>query len=93
VIAIFGTGFGQTIPLGTNGVAVSGTPPRFVTPVMVLFGFTPGEVLYAGAAPGLVTGGAQINVRLPDTTLTTLPIYVRAGGTTSRVLAMVAVRQ
>jgi hypothetical protein len=28
--------------------------------------FTPLEVLYAGAAPGMVAGVIQINVRLPD---------------------------
>ncbi|HWB99883.1 MAG TPA: SBBP repeat-containing protein, partial [Bryobacteraceae bacterium] len=91
VIQIFGTGFGQTVPLGTNGVLVDGTP-HFVAPVAVQFGFMQAEVLYAGAAPGLVTGGAQLNVRIPETTLNLLPIYVRTGTMTSQMLATVAVR-
>ena len=63
-----------------------------VTSVAVLFGFMQAEVLYAGAAPGLVTGGAQVNVRIPPTTLSLLPIYIRTGTTTSQMLATVAVR-
>jgi uncharacterized protein (TIGR03437 family) len=44
--------------------------PRPLSPVTLeLSGyrfFATGEVLYAGAAPGLVNGLMQINIRLPD---------------------------
>ena len=44
----------------------------------------PAEVLYGGAAPGIVDAAAQVNFRLPATPMgTTVPVTVLSGGRTS----------
>ena len=66
VLVLFGTGFGPLEPAGTDGV-LTGTPlPQLVTPPMVRINGQEVEVLYAGPAPGLVSGVTQINVRVPE---------------------------
>ena len=69
VIALFGTGLGpQTSPWSEDGkIADSLTVASSVLPVTALIDGQPAEILYAGAAPGMVHGYVQINVRIPDT--------------------------
>ncbi len=101
VISIFGTGAGLIDPLPDDGEIIQDTSHLTRLPVTVIFsGPATGEVLYAGAAPTLVAGAIQINVRLPETFpefAPTLPkdigILVRIGeGLLSSVLATVAVK-
>jgi uncharacterized protein (TIGR03437 family) len=40
--------------------------PLLTLPIVVTFDAQPAEVLYAGAAPALVSGVFQINARLPN---------------------------
>jgi len=82
VMVLYGTGEGQTDPPGTDGaLATSSTLPRPMLPVTVTIGGRTAEVLYAGAAPGLVAGVFQINVRIPaDTTPgDAVPLVVQVG--------------
>ena len=64
-VAIFGTGGGQTDPPGITGAIVSGQLPKLILPVSVKIGGLDAPVLYRGAAPTLVSGYFQVNVRLP----------------------------
>jgi uncharacterized protein (TIGR03437 family) len=69
IVVIFGTGAGQLNPPGVDGSVVN--PP---TPIMDLEvgNF---QILYAGAAPTLVSGVFQVNFLLPQ------QIYIRLDGT------------
>jgi uncharacterized protein (TIGR03437 family) len=71
VIALFGTGGGPTStpgvtggnwPLNTNAVLTLPVTVEFVEPG---YGGAYGTVIYAGAAPGLLSAYFQINVQLP----------------------------
>jgi uncharacterized protein (TIGR03437 family) len=67
VIAVFATGAGQTIPAGIDGavtVAPYPAPRAAFRAYMNFCGATP-EVQYYGAAPGLVAGVVQINLKIP----------------------------
>jgi uncharacterized protein (TIGR03437 family) len=46
---------------------VTDTDSKPMVPVSVRIGGVGADVLYAGAAPGLVSGVLQINVRVPQT--------------------------
>ncbi|MCC6540446.1 MAG: endo alpha-1,4 polygalactosaminidase [Bryobacterales bacterium] len=65
VVTLFATGEGAVQPAGRDG-AISAAPlPAPLLPVTVTIANKPAEVLYAGAAPSLVAGVLQINVRVP----------------------------
>ena len=64
LISLYATGLGLTTPPGTDGaVATVLAIPNL--PVSVFIGGLPAYVVYAGAAPGLIEGAFQINVRIP----------------------------
>jgi uncharacterized protein (TIGR03437 family) len=65
VVTLFGTGEGETSPGGIDGKLAAEPLPRPRLPVAVRIGGLAAEVLYAGAAPGLVAGVLQINARVP----------------------------
>jgi uncharacterized protein (TIGR03437 family) len=66
VVVLYATGAGQTDPPGDDGKITSGLPyPKPLLPVQVFIDNLPADVLYAGAAPGIVQGVVQINARLP----------------------------
>jgi uncharacterized protein (TIGR03437 family) len=66
IVVLYATGAGQTDPPGEDGKITSDLPyPKPLLPVRVFIDNQPAEVLYAGAAPGLVQGVLQINARLP----------------------------
>jgi len=60
VVSVFGTGAGL--------FNSTGPMPSTVLPVTVQIGNQPAEVLYAGPAPGLVSGALQVNCRIPADT-------------------------
>ena len=65
IVALFGTGGGQTVPSSVAGeVSPLALRPLAYTP-QVQMDVTTLTVEYAGAAPGLVSGVTQINVKLP----------------------------
>ena len=58
------TGFGQYEAAATDGVLTSDLS-RVRVPAAVTFQNQPAELLYAGSAPGMVAGVAQVNARVP----------------------------
>ena len=69
IVALFGTGLGQTNPIGKDGKVTGDiTLPAPVLPVGVLIDGQPAEIVYSGAAPGMLQGIVQVNIRIPDTT-------------------------
>jgi uncharacterized protein (TIGR03437 family) len=65
VVVIFATGAGQTDPPGRDGQLAEDPFPKPVLAVLLRIGGRNAEVLYAGAAPGLVAGVLQVNCRVP----------------------------
>lgn len=65
IVVLYATGEGQTNPAGVDGKIASDILPKPLLPVSVQIGGVPAEVIYAGAAPSLVAGVLQINVRVP----------------------------
>jgi len=67
VLVLFGTGGGDLDPPVETGRVVDGAPLRLVTQsVSATLAGRAAEVLYAGAAPGLVSGVLQVNVLVPE---------------------------
>jgi uncharacterized protein (TIGR03437 family) len=65
VIVIYATGEGQVDPGGVDGILSNAVLPNPVQPVSVTVGGVSANILYAGAAPGLVAGVLQINATVP----------------------------
>jgi uncharacterized protein (TIGR03437 family) len=66
IVVLYATGEGQVIPAGSDGRVITPTDLRRpVANVSVRIGGQAAEVLYAGSAPGLVSGALQVNVRVP----------------------------
>jgi uncharacterized protein (TIGR03437 family) len=66
IVAMFVSGVGQTNPAGVDGEifpSAGGTP---VLPIKVQLNSSFAEVTYAGNAPGLVSGVAQVNFQVPS---------------------------
>jgi len=68
IVSLYVTGVGQTNPASQDGAIVS-TVANLANPVTVTINGQNAEILYAGGAPGLIPGLAQINVRLPAGTV------------------------
>jgi uncharacterized protein (TIGR03437 family) len=82
IVVLWATGLGQTSPPGQDGIILSGLPlPVPLLPVSVFIDNQPADVLYAGAAPGMVDGVMQINARIPMAASSRYdaPVVVQAG--------------
>ena len=96
VVQIFLTGGGQTIRPGVDGELVPTRQPfpTLLAQVEVTIGGLPAEVLFRGAAPGLVHGVVQINARIssehPSDSVT--PLEIRIGGRSIQPGVTLAVR-
>ncbi len=77
IVTLFGTGEGQTEPPGVNGQLAGPTLAKPVADVKVLIGGEDVEILYAGAAPGLVAGVIQVNARVPQSAVPMSKVAVR----------------
>src|SRR5260370_8733750 len=85
IVSLFATGAGQTIPPGVDGKPASAPLPTPVAPVSVKIGGLDAEVLYAGAAPTLVSGVLQVNVRVPAGAPSgNVPVVITMGATISQ---------
>jgi uncharacterized protein (TIGR03437 family) len=85
VVTLFGSGFGEWKDAIADGAIVGSELPALKAPVSVTIGGVPAKVLYAGGAPGLVSGVVQINAEVP---LALIPgdrvaVSVTAGGKSS----------
>jgi uncharacterized protein (TIGR03437 family) len=97
IVVIYATGEGSTNPLGTTGLRI---PPdgsvlkRPLLPVTVTIGGRTAEVLYAGSAPGLISGALQINARVPLDAPSggAVPVVLTIGPSSSQGLATVALQ-
>jgi hypothetical protein len=89
VIQIFGTGGGGP---GEDGRVAAGPQP-VALPVSVRLDGIEAEVLYAGAAPGLVAGVLQVNARVPPAARAGMAsLVVAVGGSASRPGVTLAVQ-
>lgn len=93
IIAIYATGAGRMEDALVDGRIVTGIPKPLL-PVGVRIGGRVADVLYAGAAPGLVAGMVQVNARIPGDTPrgTTIPVQIIVGNATSQTNVFVATR-
>lgn len=93
IIVLFGTGEGQTTPGGIDGKLAAGVFPKPLKLVSVTIDGRAAEVLYAGAAPGLVAGVLQVNARVPaDAGSGNVPVVVKVDSVSSQPGLTVAVR-
>ncbi len=83
VLILYGTGEGQTTPAGVDGNVATSVFPKPVQNVTVQIGSSAATVLYAGAAPGFVSGVLQLNVTIPEGATGTLPLSVKIGDATT----------
>lgn len=68
VVAVYMTGEGQTTPVGADGAVIPVDGSGLKNPnlaVTATVGGIPATVLYAGSAPGIVSGVMQVNVQIP----------------------------
>jgi len=66
ILILYATGAGPGLPVPQNGLVAIEASTNSIPNVSVLLGDVAAEVLYAGTAPGLITGIVQINARIPD---------------------------
>jgi uncharacterized protein (TIGR03437 family) len=94
IVMIWGTGGGQTVPAGADGQFSTGTYPTIPPPVTATIGGVDAEVQWAGAAPGMVAGINQFNVRVPSGAPTgnNIPIILKVGSVASPGTATLAVK-
>jgi uncharacterized protein (TIGR03437 family) len=64
VVAVYMTGEGFTAGAADGAIATGLLSP--VLPVSATVGGLPATVIYAGTAPGIVTGVMQVNVQIPS---------------------------
>jgi uncharacterized protein (TIGR03437 family) len=87
IVLLYATGLGLTEPVYQAGeiVPLQTIPTR--QPVTVQVGgvtLPAADVLYAGIAPGSISGLYQINIRVPNTVAAgNIPVVVTVGGTSS----------
>jgi uncharacterized protein (TIGR03437 family) len=67
VVSLYATGAGETDPAGVDGELARDPLPKPKAKLVATIGGQPAEIVYAGAAPGLVNGYLQVNVRVPLT--------------------------
>jgi uncharacterized protein (TIGR03437 family) len=93
IVSLYGTGFGLLSQSTADGQVATGAVPTAL-PVSATIGGVPAEVSYAGAAPGLIAGVVQINVRIPEglPPNPAAPISLSAGPYTTAVGVTVSIR-
>ena len=92
IVALYGTGEGQTAPGGINGRVANGVLPAPLAAVSVTIGGLDAPVVYAGAAPQAVAGLLQVNVTVPELAPGTYPVVLIVGGVSSRAGVTLTVR-
>jgi uncharacterized protein (TIGR03437 family) len=91
IATLYGTGGG--LATGAIDGAIARSPAGLAASVQVSVAGQNATVLYAGAAPGIVNGAFQINLRIPATVPSGLqPIVVTIGGQSSPQGALLEIR-
>jgi uncharacterized protein (TIGR03437 family) len=83
VVSIYGTGEGETMPAGIDGIIVTAAGLRQpLQAVTVSIGGQNADVLYAGSAGDAVAGLLQVNARIPLGIApdTAAPVMISVGG-------------
>ena len=93
IILIYATGGGMTDPPAEDGKVQAGLSALRLRPA-VRIGNQPGEVLYAGGAPGLVSGVLQLNVKVSENTPAgpAVPLTLTVGEAASQPGVTVAIQ-
>jgi uncharacterized protein (TIGR03437 family) len=97
IVGLYATGEGQTSPAGIDGRVVPyislAALPRPKLPVRVTLGGVPAEVVFAGAAPNMVSM-MQVNIRVPGNAPIgdAIPLVLTVGENSSPASATMAVR-
>jgi uncharacterized protein (TIGR03437 family) len=94
ILALYMTGGGQTSPLSTTGtVTPTGTLYKIPGSVTATVNGVPATVVFAGAAPALVTGVIQVNLQLPTgVTGNNLSVVVNINSSLSLVGPTIAIQ-
>ncbi len=89
IVALYATGAGLISP-AVDGRLAGSDLPKLLLPAIVGIDNAGAEVLYAGAAPGLVAGVIQVNVRIPiDTRIgDAIPVVLRVGNAYSQPVTL-----
>ena len=94
VVAVWVSGVGALSPQPADGSVAEAPFSMIEQDVTVYIGDEPAEIVYAGAAPGLGNGVAQINFRVPEAVVSpvsfllgfgVVPVVVEVGGTRSEL--------
>jgi uncharacterized protein (TIGR03437 family) len=95
IVSIYGTGDGQTLPAGVDGIIIGGLSDLRYTilPVTASIGGTNADVIYSGSVGNQVAGLFQTNVRIPLTveTGTAVPVSISIGTNSSQPAVTLAV--
>jgi uncharacterized protein (TIGR03437 family) len=87
VITVYMTGEGMTTPQGTDGTIIPSDGSGLKKPLLTVtatIGGVSASVLYAGSAPGIVSGVMQVNLQVPANAPTgAVPVVVNVGTATS----------
>ncbi|HXS96508.1 MAG TPA: IPT/TIG domain-containing protein [Candidatus Limnocylindrales bacterium] len=93
VLVLYMTGEGQTDPPGQDGRVIASDLRTPLLPVTATIGGEAAAVLYAGSAPGLVSGLCQVNLQVPSSVSPgPQPVEVRVGGIATQHGVTVEVR-
>ena len=91
-MALWATGGGQTIPLSVDGEVTAEVKVPLL-PVRVTVDRTDADVVFNGAAPGMVAGVLQVNLRVPAGARSgALPVVLSVGGAPSPAGVTLAVK-
>jgi uncharacterized protein (TIGR03437 family) len=93
VISLYGTGFGLLSPSMSDGQIATEAIPTALA-VSATIGGVRAQLLYAGAAPGLIAGVVQINLRIPEglPPNSAAPVSLSAGPYTTPAGVTVSIR-
>lgn len=93
IVMLFATGSGMQNRNVDDGEVISGTSTKPALPVTVRIGGVNAEVQFAGAAPSLVAGVLQINVRIPSNVAAgDVPVQINIGDFSSPTGVTLAVQ-
>jgi uncharacterized protein (TIGR03437 family) len=93
-VILYATGLGKTSPACLDGKIYTDTLPAPVLTVTATVGSANAQVQYAGQAPGIVSGVAQINVVIPAATPAdpAVPVAIASGRFSSQSGVTLAVK-
>ena len=94
-IILYGTGFGLTVPAFQAGEIADRTALLLDSITVIVGGaaLRPENILYAGLAPGSISGLYQFNVRIPETVRAgDVPVVIEVGGASTQTGLTIPVR-